>query len=331
MKKTVSVNSIATIFVWLAWCGIRSADASEKAIIDTDAGADDAAAILLTLKSERFQVLAITCTYGNTYLDNVVNNVLKTLTIANRDDIPVYKGAQRAFIKEYTPTEYFGTDGFGDFHFSEEITGRVDETKPAALALVNLAKAHPGEITLLCIGPLTNVATAMALDPLFATYLKKLVILGSSVSGVGNVSPNVEFNFYQDPESNSIVLNRSNVTSILFPWETAKSSGVSMDWRKNVLGKLNSTIMNFLNKAERVSLAHSTEWVSSDAMAAAATIWPTMIETSIVSNVNPVTDGTARGSVLVDYEHSTGKPNNAEIVRNFNATAFQDTLLKLFS
>ncbi|XP_076277407.1 nucleoside hydrolase isoform X2 [Lasioglossum baleicum] len=377
MKKTVAANNIATIILCLAWCGIsiylivkkyghigfktfaRSTDALEKVIIDTDAGADDAAAILLTLKSERFQVLAITCTYGNTYVDNVVDNVLKTLTIANRDDIPIYKGAQRAFIKEYKPSNYFGTDGFGDFNFTEAITAHVDESKHAALALLGLAKAHPGEITLLCIGPLTNVATAMTLDPSFATYLKKLVILGSSVSGVGNVSPSVEFNFYQDPESNSIVLNRSNTTIILFPWETVKSSSISMvmgklkemliikmiiciclfewylflqqDWRINVLGKLNSTIMNFLNKAERVNLEHSTEWISSDAMTAAAMIWPNTIEASITTNVSPVIDGMARGSVLVDYAHSTGKPNNTEIIQKFNVTVFQNALLKLLS
>lgn len=331
MKKTVAANNIAIIILCLAWCSIRSTDAVEKAIIDTDAGADDAFAILLTLKSERFQVLAITCTYGNTYVDNVVDNVLKTLTIANRDDIPIYKGAQRAFIKEYKPTKYFGADGFGDFNFSEAITAHVDESKHAALALLSLAKTHPGQITLLCLGPLTNVATAMALDPLFVTYLKKLVILGSSVSGVGNVSPNVEFNFHQDPESNSIVLNRSNATAILFPWETAKSSGISMDWRTNVLGKLNSTIMNFLNKAERVSLEDSTEWISSDAMAAAAMIWPNTIEASITTNVSPVIDGMARGSILVDYKHSTGKPNNAVIIEKFNVTVFQNALLKLLS
>nr|XP_033337877.1 probable uridine nucleosidase 2 isoform X1 [Megalopta genalis] len=348
MKK--AANNIATIFLCLAWCSIsiyfivnkykgvsfqdptRSTDSSRKVIIDTDAGADDAIAILLILKSKGFEVLAITCTYGNTYVDNVMRNVLKTLTIANRGDIPVYKGAQRPFLNKYKSDDsFFGPDGFGNFSFTEAITARVDESKHAALALLDLTKAHPGEITLLCIGPLTNVALAMTLDPLFATYLGKLIILGSSVSGNGNVSPNVEFNFGQDPESNSIVLNHSDIVSIIFPWETAKSSSIRMEWRTNVLGKLNSTIMNFLNKAERLSMTNNTEWISSDAMAATIMMWPESIEESTVTNVSPVTDGTARGSVLVDYAHSTGKPNNSEIIQRFNVTVFQDALLKYLS
>ncbi|XP_078044096.1 nucleoside hydrolase [Augochlora pura] len=330
-------NNIATIFLCLTWCSIsfqdsaRTTDASRKVIIDTDAGVDDATAILLILKSKGIEVLAITCTYGNTYVDNVVTNVLKTLTIADRGDIPVYKGAQRPFLNTYKPSNYFGSDGLGDFNFTEEITAHVDGSVHAALALLNLTKAYPGEITLLCIGPLTNVALAMTLDPLFTTYLEKLIILGSSVSGIGNVSPNVEFNFGQDPESNSIVLNRSDTVSILFPWETAKSSSIHMDWRANILGKLNSTAMNFLNKAERLSIANSTEWTPADAMAAAIMIWPELIEESTVTNVSPVTDGAARGSVLVDYTHLTGKSNNSEIVQCFNVTAFQDALLKHLS
>ncbi|XP_031830245.1 nucleoside hydrolase [Nomia melanderi] len=332
MKLTIG-NHVTIILLSLAWCSVRSINASEKVIIDTDAGADDAVAILLTLKSEfkGFKVLAITCTYGNIYINNVVENVLKTLTIANRSNIPVYKGAEEALLKEYEPSDYFGFDGFGDFKFTEKITAKVDESKHAAVALVDLVKANPGEITLLSIGPLTNVAIAVALDPSFLKNLKKHIILGSSTSGIGNVLPNVEFNFYQDPESNYIALNRTNKTSTLFPWETVRNSHIPLHWRTNVLGRLNSTITNFLNKAERISLLHSTSWTSSDAMAAAVMIWPEFIETSIITNVSPVVDGMARGSVLVDYTNITDKPKNAQIIQRFNVTAFQDTLLQLFS
>lgn len=85
-----------------------------------------------------------------------------------------------------------------------------------------------GEITLLSIGPLTNVAIATTLDPSFLNNLKKHIILGSSTSGIGNVLPNVEFNFYQDPESNYITLVRTNKTSTLFPWETARNSYIPL-------------------------------------------------------------------------------------------------------
>ncbi|XP_076237552.1 uncharacterized protein LOC143181162 isoform X2 [Calliopsis andreniformis] len=316
----------------LILCSIRSVNTWEKVIIDTDAGADDAVAILLTLKSEfkGFKVIAITSTYGNTYVDNVTQNVLKILTIANRSDIPVYKGADKALIKDYTPTNYFGSDGFGDFNFTENITAKVDESKHAAVALVDLAKQYPGEIILLSIGPLTNVALAIALEPSFLKYLKNHIILGSSVSGVGNILPNIEFNFYQDPESNYIVLNHTD-TSIVFPWETVLNNDISLDWRLNVLGNINSTIVNFLNKAERQSLLQSTSWLTSDAMAASLIMWPEFVTKSIVTNLSPVFTGMAKGSVLVDYTNLTGKPNNAEIVQSFNISAFQQVLLEAFS
>ncbi|CAL7942670.1 unnamed protein product [Xylocopa violacea] len=324
------------LFAIISFClmlySIRSTSGSEKVIIDTDAGADDAVAILLTLKSEEtgFKVIAITCSYGNTYVENVVTNVLKILTVANRSDIPVYRGAQKALINEYKVNNFFGIDGFGDFNFTEKITAKVDESKYAAVALIELVKQHPDEITLLSIGPSTNVATAIALEPSFLKHLKNHVILGASVSGVGNALPNVEYNFYQDPEANYIVMNKTAM-SVLFPWETVDHS-ISLNWRKNILGKMNSTIVNFLNNAERVYLAKADDtWNSADAMAAAIMLWPKLVTKSIVRNVNPVIDGLARGSVIVDYTNLTDRPKNARIIQSFNATAFQQLLLEKFS
>ncbi|OAD58555.1 Pyrimidine-specific ribonucleoside hydrolase RihA [Eufriesea mexicana] len=321
------------IFVTMSFClalyRVRSTNALEKVIIDTDAGADDAVAIFLTLKSID-NVLAITCSYGNTYVENVAINVLKILTIANRSDIPVYKGAQKPLINEYKPDSIFGSDGLGDFDFTEKIMAKVDESKHAAVALIDLVKKYPNEVTLLSIGPSTNVAIATALEPSFSKYLKNHIILGSSVCGVGNVLPNIEFNFYQDPESNYIILNKT-ITSVLFPWETVVDSYISMDWRKNVLGKMNSTIMSFLNKAEQKSLSNTNSWSVSDAMAAAVMLWPELAIKSIVTNVSPVIDGFTRGSVVVDYTNLTSKPKNARIILSFNTTAFQQLLLIKFS
>ncbi|CAK9826768.1 Probable uridine nucleosidase 2 [Anthophora retusa] len=319
---------IAIAFLFFMLCGVRSTDALEKIIIDTDAGADDAVAILLTLKSESkgFKVIAITCSYGNTDLENVATNVLKILTVANRSDVR----AHRALINNHKPDNVFGFDGLGDFNFTEKIIAKVDESKHAAVALVDLAKQYPGEITLLSLGPSTNVATAIALEPSFLKYLKNHVILGGSVNGVGNVLPNIEFNFYLDPEGNYMILNKTQ-KSILFPWETALKSHISVDWRKNVLGKLKSDIVDFLNKAERVSMSNSNSWAVSDGMAAAVMIWPELITQSIETNVSPVLDGLARGSILVDYTNLTTREKNARIVQSFNTSAFQELVLEKFS
>ncbi|XP_076684717.1 uncharacterized protein LOC143377387 [Andrena cerasifolii] len=334
-RDNMKINSklFVTTFLGLISCSVRSVYAAQKVIIDTDAGSDDAAAILLTLKSEfkGFKVIAITCTYGNAHLHNVVENVLKVLTVANRSDIPVYEGVDQPLIQKYVFSDcYFGSDGFGDFNFTDKITAKVDKSKHAAVALVDLVKKYPGEITLLSLGPLTNAAVAVSLYPSFFKRLKNHIILGSSVAGIGNSAPNVEFNFYQDPESNYIVLNHTKL-SVLYPWETVLSSNISVDWRVNVLGKVNSTIVRFLNEAERISIPQSTTWKPSDAMAAAVMIWREFITRSIKTNVDAVYTGMARGSVLVDYTNLTGRLENTEIVQAFNVTAFKDVLLELFS
>lgn len=309
-----------------------------KLIIDTDAGADDAAAILLILKAEeqflknQFETIAITCTYGNTRVDNVVQNVLKTLTIANRGDIPVYRGADKSLLYEYIPETYFGEDGFGDFNFTEHIIGSVITSHHAALEMVNLAKKYPGQVTLLALGPLTNVAIAITLDPSFISRLKNLVIMGASVAGVGNKSPNVEFNFAHDPESNFIVLNSTDVNpAILLPWETVKLTSATKEWRINTLGKLNSRISNFLNNAERISLIDMGErWNAADPMTAAILVLPKLIRKNITTNVYPVVDGIARGSILVDSTDLTQRPKNTIIVQEIDKSAYLSLLLESF-
>lgn len=309
-----------------------------KVIIDTDAGADDAVAIILTLLAESrmseedLKVLAITCTYGNTYLKNVEQNVLKILTMLNQTNIPVYGGASKPLLKHYVPTDYFGSDGLGDFQFDKPLTTQIDRSKHASLALIDLVKQHPGEITLLCLGPLTNVATAIAIEPSFLQYLKGCVIMGSSVRGIGNVGPNIEFNFDLDPESNYIVLNsiRKN-PCLLFPWETALTGAISKEWRVNTLGALNNSVVEFLNKAEEIVLKDSANWTPVDGMAAASMIWGSLIKQSVVTNVNAVICGEACGSVQVDYTNATGRFQNAEIVESFDSAAFQDILLEYLS
>lgn len=97
------------------------------------------------------------------------------------------------------------------------------------------------------------------------------------------------------------------------------------------MGKINSTIINFLNKVERINLSNSNSWYASDAMAAATMLWPQLIIKSIETNVQPVIDGLARGSILVDYTNLTKKSKNARIIQSFDTATFQQFLLEKFS
>ncbi|XP_047362816.1 probable uridine nucleosidase 2 isoform X1 [Vespa velutina] len=335
IMKIYYITFIIILYCKLAF-DVRCVTARNSVIIDTDPGSDDALAILLALayeksSSEDFKVLAITCTYGNTYLENVEKNVLKILEIADRSDIPVYSGSKKSLIYNFTASNYFGKDGLGDFEFDKNITGKINRTKHASMVIVDMAKQYPDEITIICLGPLTNIATAIILEPNLQDYVKNIFIMGGSVAGIGNFKPNVEYNFGNDPESNFISLNSTTKTPvILIPWDVCLSYKISLEWRYNVFGKLNSTMVDFLNKAERIALNSTVEWCPIDTIAVATVIWPAFILKSTLKNIYPVIDGTGRGSILVDYAESTDRIKNAKIIQEYDMVMLKDKLLHYF-
>ncbi|XP_026819481.1 probable uridine nucleosidase 1 [Rhopalosiphum maidis] len=309
---------------------------SDKLVIDTDAGADDAMAILLLLSAcanndTNFDIVAITCTYGNTNLRNVEKNVLKTLTIANQSKIPVYTGAYKPLTHNHTSDNFFGNDGFGDFEFNQKFISNIDRSKHAAIALIDLAYKYPGELNILVLGPTTNIALAISLDPKFVHKIKRFYVMGGSVIGNGNISPGVEFNFGSDAESNFIFFNSTRgEVSLLLPWETNLSINISSLWRKNVLGGINSKFLKFLNKAESKTTELST-WQPCDSLIAAVILCPKLIKKSIVTNITPIMEGEARGGILIDYSENSYKPKNVEIIQDIHVEEFQKILLSYLS
>lgn len=297
-----------------------------KMIIDTDAGGDDALAIMLALmyeaKTHDIEILAITATYGNTCLENVEQNVLKTLTIANRSDIPVYSGAQKPLINTYENNDYFGKDGFGDFNFTETITAKVDKSKHASVLLVELVKQYPGEITIVTIGPLTTIAIAVTLEPNFLHLVKQHVIMGSSID-----SNKIEFNFKQDPESDWIALNNTNKLSIILPSDTVHANPISKEEYRDIYSNLDVSIASFLYQAERIALERTEMWGPADGIAMASALQPGMITERCKTNLRAIIAGDARGSVVKD----NNQVNNAEIIENVNLTAFKNLLLEYLS
>ncbi|GIY93105.1 probable uridine nucleosidase 2 [Caerostris extrusa] len=201
----------------------------EKLVIDTDCGVDDAMAIMLALSSnKRCDVIGITCTFGNTPLDNACNNVKRVLTICNKKEIPVYRGSSRPLVKEYLKrdTAYHSFDGLGTVA-QEFSTGDIPESEvPAAVALIELSKKHQGEITLIPLGPLTNIALAHRIDPDFTRRLKSIVCMGGNYKGIGNHTETAEFNFFCDPYSADIVMGGALCPVKLVPWETCLEHGI---------------------------------------------------------------------------------------------------------
>ena len=174
-----------------------------RVIIDTDPGVDDALALLLAMRSPELKIEAITAVAGNVPLELTLPNALRMVEIAGRTDIPVAAGAKAPLVRRLVTAAYaHGENGLGGAVFPEPKVKPIAE--PAAQFIQQLVRRYPGELTLITIGPLTNVATALNSNPELAAMVKSLVMMGGSLSG-GNITPAAEFNVYVDPEAARIV------------------------------------------------------------------------------------------------------------------------------
>jgi len=174
-----------------------------RVIIDTDPGVDDALALLLAMQSPELKIEGITAVAGNVPLELTLPNALRMVEIARRDDIPVAAGAKGPLLRRLVTATYaHGENGLGGAIFPEPKRKPIPE--PAANFIRQAVRRYPGEVTLITIGPLTNIATALNSDPELAGMVRALVMMGGSLSG-GNITPAAEFNVYVDPEAARIV------------------------------------------------------------------------------------------------------------------------------
>jgi len=177
----------------------------QRIILDTDPGVDDAIAIFLALRSPELQVEAVTPVSGNVPLSFTLPNALRLLEIAGRTDIPVAAGAAVPLVRRLVTAAYVhGNNGLGGVEFPEPKMKPVAES--ACDIIRRIVRANPGEITIVAVGPLTNIATVLKVDPAIAPMIKSFVLMGGALSG-GNITPAAEFNFYVDPEAARIVFD----------------------------------------------------------------------------------------------------------------------------
>ncbi len=182
-----------------------SAMTPRKIVIDTDPGIDDAMAIFYALASPELDVVGLTTVYGNCDVDTCTANALRLLEIAGRTDIPVARGVARPLAGDFRgPADFVhGADGQGDTALPPP-TGRPVAVD-AAHFIIDTVIAAPGEITLVPIGPLTNIALALILEPRLAAALAGIVLMGGAAFVDGNASPAAEANVLNDPDAADVV------------------------------------------------------------------------------------------------------------------------------
>jgi inosine-uridine nucleoside N-ribohydrolase len=179
----------------------------KRLIIDTDPGVDDSMAILFALRSPEIQLEALTTVFGNGGVEQTTANALRVLELAQRTDIPVIPGATTPLLRQYGGKGYLvhGQDGLGETNLpppnSQPQPGR------AAEYLASRIMAEPGQITLVAVGPLTNLALAVSMAPQIAQNVQEVVIMGGVATKPGNASPVAEANIHNDPEAAKIVFH----------------------------------------------------------------------------------------------------------------------------
>lgn len=175
-----------------------------KIIIDTDPGVDDAMAILYACLDPSIELLGLTSIFGNVTTDIATRNSLALLELAGQD-LPVARGADTPIVQDAKPVswEVHGKEGFGDVPPMSPLTKPIEEN--AAEFICRLVNENPGEITLCPVGPLTNIALSLQLDPSIAGKVKSVTVMGGSVDEGGNVTPHAEANIWQDPHAANMV------------------------------------------------------------------------------------------------------------------------------
>jgi len=291
-----------------------------RILIDTDCGVDDAQAIMMALRQPGATVEAITTVTGNAHVKHVNRNVLTVLDVMGAD-VPVFPGADQPLVPGYWEAEarVHGEDGLGGYT-NRPTTARQLEAEPAAAALVRLASEAPGQYMLVALGPLTNVALACRLDPLFPDKIRQLVFMGGTISALGNTrNVTAEFNAYCDPEAAEIVLDAFAQATMLswettlkhpFTWEQYDALAATDTPAGRFFRDTTITTVDYLRQFRQVP-----GYLLPDPLAMAITLRPELVRESAMHYARVELQGRAtRGQTVIDYMGLLERESNVSIV-----------------
>ena len=295
-------------------------------LIDTDPGVDDALALLMAFGDRAHDIVGLTIAAGNVGLRHTVANALKLCDVAGRDDVPVFAGCAQPLLHAAPDAAYVhGQDGFGDTGYAP--ARRAAESEHAALAILRLSHAYAGRLLLAALGPLTNLALALKLDPTLPQRIERLVVMGGAVTAHGNITPAAEFNVYFDPEAAKIVFDAFPQFD-LADWEATLAHGLPHAdveaWLQ--AGTARARFYDGISRQTRQWSANrrGERWFAADALAMA---WALDPPRAVEVAERPVEvclgHGPARGATVVDWNRQTGQADRARILLRYEQPAFE--------
>lgn len=298
-------------------------------LIDTDPGVDDALALLMAFNDARHEIVGLTIAAGNVGLQYTVRNALKLCEVAGRADIPVFAGAPAPLLHPSPDAGYVhGQDGFGDVGFAPPM--RQAEDEHAALAILRLSHEHAGRLVLVALGPLTNIALALKLDPTLPQRVARFVVMGGAVTCHGNITPAAEFNFYFDPEAAHITLQAFERYD-LADWEATIAHGLPHREVDAWLAADSERARFYARISEKTRLwsadRRGDHWFAADALAMAFVLAPDgALELAERPLAVELQGAHARGASVVDWRREGGRPDQANILLRYDQARFQELI-----
>lgn len=302
-----------------------------RIILDTDPGIDNSLAILLALASPEISLEGLSVVHGNSSTAQGTVNALSVLELAKAEHIPVYAGCELPLVQpSLLAPETHGEHGIGYAKLPEPLTR--PQSQNGCDFLIDKIMSNPGEMTLVAIGPLTNIALALRQEPRIAKNVKEVFIMGGAIRHEGNTTPLAEFNTYVDPHAAHMVFH-SGMPITLTPLDVTYDC-IFLKEDLNRLLKTASPITSFIADATRFYMEFHDEYqhiegcVINDPMTMALTFMPEICDYQELYVDVDLSGGVSMGSTFADFYRMTQKPANMKVALGVRPRVFMELFME---
>lgn len=320
-----------TIVLSLLLTGNKGVMRPLRVLLDTDPGIDDALTILLALASPEVNLRALTVTGGNCRLTEGVQNALNVLALGGATSIPVAAGCPVPLLRPPTvAAETHGATGLGYATLPLAPTQPVSEH--GVDLLIREILTAPGEVTVVAVAPLTNLALAIRKEPRIVQAVRQVVIMGGALRADGNTTPLAEFNFYVDPHAAAIVLH-SGLPIVLLPWDITRHVQLTQADIERLL-LLPGPIPQFIADTTRFYIEFHIKYFGysgcsiNDPVALALVFQPDLASLQPLYVDVELSSPLTLGKTVGDFQGMTGQPANVQVVMELDTSRFISLFLE---
>ncbi|XP_076453012.1 uncharacterized protein LOC143288424 [Babylonia areolata] len=303
---------------------VASSSQRQAVILDVDMSVDCTQGVMLAVTRPDVDIQAITCVSGAVNIEHTCNNALRVLKTCSREDIPVFRGAEKPLVGDSLHSD----DNLPGAAWETPADARQIEAEHAVSALIRFVNEYPGQITLICLGPLTNLALALRLDPQVARKLKDILILGGNIEGRGSATLSAEQNFFHDPEAAYIVLKEMTNITVL-PYEVCQRHPLSGEFFYGYLhlGTVKSEFLRNSSDEAWLQQNHKSGYVARSAYAIAVALDGSVaLEAESAYATVELGGKMSHGMMIVDWNRSLGLEANVRIVKSLDVGKVQSFL-----